>query len=73
MNHKPPRTQEPILVTLRNTLRKLELNPAPDSDTPLQAEFNRVLRIRIAHLEAESTAIFRLLNTRGNNATQPRR
>jgi hypothetical protein len=73
MNHKPSRTQEAVLVNLRNALQKLELNTALSIDTPLQAELNRVLRVRIANLEAESAAICRLLNIRGNDCARIRR
>ncbi|MGA2730794.1 MAG: hypothetical protein ABSE96_23535, partial [Terracidiphilus sp.] len=38
------KTQESVLVVLRDTLQRLELNPTSEIDTPLQAEFKRILR-----------------------------
>ena len=73
MNRKPLRTQESVLAVLRGTLQKLELNPTSEIDTPLQAEFKRILRARIANLEAQSAAICRLLNIRENQVSQARR
>jgi len=60
MSCKPPRTQEAVLLILRDTLQKLELNPDPEIDTSSQIEFKRLLRIRIANLEAELAATDRL-------------
>ena len=57
MNRKPLRIQESLLVVLRDTLQRLELSPTPEIDTPLQAEFKRILRVRIANLEAQSAAM----------------
>ncbi len=44
MNRKLVKTQESVLVVLRDTLQRLELNPTSEIDTPLQAEFKRILR-----------------------------
>jgi hypothetical protein len=73
MNNTHPRIHEAVLVILRNTLHKLEFNPASEIDAPAQAEFKRILRVRIANLEAESAAICRLLSIRGNHGSQTRR
>jgi hypothetical protein len=64
MSCKPPRTQEAVLLILRDTLQKLELNPDPEIDTSSQIEFKRLLRIRIAHLEAELAATDRFKTSR---------
>ena len=73
MNRKPLRTQESVLVVLRDTLQRLELNPTPEIDTPLQAEFKRILRARIASLEALSAAMRSLLNIQGVRGSKWRR
>ncbi len=73
MNRKPLRIQESLLVVLRDTLQRLELSPTPEIDTPLQAEFKRILRVRIANLEAQSAAMRSLLNIQGNRVSQTRR
>ena len=46
---------------------------ARPAEAPLQAEFKRVLRVRIVNLEAESATICRLLSIRGNHGSQTRR
>ena len=72
MNRKPLRTQESVLVVLRDTLQRLELKSSLEFDTPSQAEVKRVLRVRIANLEADSAAMYSLLNIRGTHGSQSR-
>jgi hypothetical protein len=69
MNHKPPRTREAVLVILRDILIRLEHSAAPENDTATHTEFERVLRVRIATLEAESSALHRLINFRGTHSS----
>ena len=73
MNRNPFRTQESVLVVLRDTLQRLELNPTAEIDTPLQAEFKRILRVRIANLEAQSAAMRSLLSIHGVHGSKWRR
>jgi hypothetical protein len=64
---RPPRSREAVLVILRDTLQKLELNPTTEIDTPRQVEFKQILRVRIADLEAESAALLRLVTTQSTH------
>ncbi|MGA2730482.1 MAG: hypothetical protein ABSE96_21930, partial [Terracidiphilus sp.] len=64
------KTQESVLVVLRDTLQRLELNPTSEIDTPLQAEFKRILRARIANLEAQSAAMLRLVSVQGTHGSK---
>ncbi len=70
MNRKPPRSREAVLVILRDTLLRLELNPTVGIDTPQQAEFKRILRVRIADLEAESAAMHRLVSFESTHSSK---
>ncbi len=70
MNRKPLRTQESVLVVLRDTLQRLELNPTTEIDTPRQAEFRRILCVRIADLEAESAAMHRLVSFESTHSSK---
>jgi hypothetical protein len=72
MNRKPLRTQESVLVILRDTLQRLELDPTAEIDAPLQAEFKRILRVRIANLEAQSAAMLRLVSIHGTSVPKPK-
>jgi hypothetical protein len=67
MDRRPPMSREAILVLLRSTLLKLEHATAPENDTLACSEFERVLRVRIAKLEAESAAIRRLISLPANH------
>jgi NAD(P)H-hydrate repair Nnr-like enzyme with NAD(P)H-hydrate dehydratase domain len=70
MNRRPPRSREAVLVILRDTLQKLELNPTTEIDTPRQVEFKRILRVRIADLEAESAAMLRLVSIKDTHSSK---
>ena len=70
MNRKPLKTQESVLVVLRDTLQRLELDPTSEIDTPLQAEFKRILRARITNLEAQSAAMHRLVSIQGSHGSK---
>ena len=70
MNRKPPRSREAVLAILRDTLQKLELNPTAEIDSPQQAEFKRILRGRIAYLEAEAAATHRLVSFQSTHSSK---